>query len=47
MNITEFEERVIAQRQVGAGHYDEEYFTGDWRAEFEKLLAESHKTEKN
>ena len=31
MNITEFEERVIAQRQVGAGHYDEEYFTGDWR----------------
>jgi SAM-dependent methyltransferase len=32
MNITEFEERVIAQRPVGAGHYDEEYFTGDWRA---------------
>jgi SAM-dependent methyltransferase len=31
MNITEFEERVIAQRPVGAGHYDEEYFTGDWR----------------
>jgi 2-polyprenyl-3-methyl-5-hydroxy-6-metoxy-1,4-benzoquinol methylase len=31
MNITEFEERVIAQRPDGAGHYDEEYFTGDWR----------------
>ena len=31
MNITEFEERVIAQRPVGAGHYDAEYFTGDWR----------------
>jgi SAM-dependent methyltransferase len=33
MNITEFEERVIAQRPVGAGHYDAEYFTGDWRDE--------------
>jgi 2-polyprenyl-3-methyl-5-hydroxy-6-metoxy-1,4-benzoquinol methylase len=32
MNITEFEQRVITQRPVGAGHYDEEYFTGDWRA---------------
>ena len=31
MNITEFEERVIAQRPVSAGHYDAEYFTGDWR----------------
>ena len=31
MNITEFEQRVIEQRPVGAGHYDEEYFTGDWR----------------
>ncbi|MGH9254541.1 MAG: class I SAM-dependent methyltransferase [Vicinamibacterales bacterium] len=31
MNITEFEEHVIAQRPVGAGHYDAEYFTGDWR----------------
>jgi SAM-dependent methyltransferase len=32
MNITEFEERVITQRPVGAAHYDQEYFTGDWRA---------------
>jgi 2-polyprenyl-3-methyl-5-hydroxy-6-metoxy-1,4-benzoquinol methylase len=33
MNITEFEERVNAQRPVESGHYDSEYFTGDWRAE--------------
>jgi 2-polyprenyl-3-methyl-5-hydroxy-6-metoxy-1,4-benzoquinol methylase len=31
MNITEFEQRVFAQRPVAAGHYDAEYFTGDWR----------------
>ena len=31
MNITEFEERVIAQQPVESGHYDAEYFTGDWR----------------
>ena len=33
MNITEFEERVLNQQPVGSGHYDAEYFTGDWRAE--------------
>ena len=33
MTITEFEERVLSQRPVGSGHYDAEYFTGDWRAE--------------
>ncbi len=33
MNITEFEQRVIDQKPVGSGHYDSEYFTGDWRAE--------------
>ena len=33
MTITEFEQQVLAQRQVEAGHYDAEYFTGDWRAE--------------
>jgi 2-polyprenyl-3-methyl-5-hydroxy-6-metoxy-1,4-benzoquinol methylase len=31
MNITEFERRVLDQRPVGSGHYDAEYFTGDWR----------------
>ena len=31
MNITEFEQRVVDQKAVGAGHYDSEYFTGDWR----------------
>jgi len=33
MNITEFEQRVLGQRPVESGHYDSEYFTGDWRAE--------------
>ena len=33
MNITEFEQRIIDQKPVESGHYDSEYFTGDWRAE--------------
>jgi ubiquinone/menaquinone biosynthesis C-methylase UbiE len=33
MNIQEFEARVHEQKAVGSGHYDSEYFTGDWRAE--------------
>ena len=33
MNITEFEQRVIEQKPVESGHYDADYFTGDWRAE--------------
>jgi len=33
MNITEFERAIQAQESVSAGHYDAEYFTGDWRAE--------------
>ena len=33
MNITEFEQHVLEQRPVQAGHYDAEYFTGEWRAE--------------
>ena len=33
MNITEFEQRVLDQKPVESGHYDSEYFTGDWRAE--------------
>ncbi len=31
MNITEFETRVHAQTSVASGHYDAEYFTGEWR----------------
>lgn len=31
MNITEFEARVVEQQPVSPGHYDAEYFTGDWR----------------
>jgi 2-polyprenyl-3-methyl-5-hydroxy-6-metoxy-1,4-benzoquinol methylase len=33
MNITEFEARVFEQQAVTAGHYDADYFTGEWRAE--------------
>lgn len=32
MTVTDFESRVLGQRPVGAGHYDDEYFTGEWRA---------------
>src|SRR5687768_18457901 len=31
MTITEFESRVLAQKPVESGHYDAEYFTGEWR----------------
>jgi SAM-dependent methyltransferase len=33
MTITEFETRVLEQKPVASGHYDSEYFTGDWRDE--------------
>jgi len=33
MNIHDFEARVHEQKPVGSGHYDSDYFTGDWRAE--------------
>ena len=33
MNISDFEQRVLDQKPVESGHYDSEYFTGDWRAE--------------
>jgi SAM-dependent methyltransferase len=33
MNITEFEQAILEQQPVASGHYDAEYFTGDWRAE--------------
>ena len=32
INITEFEQRVLDQKPVASGHYDADYFTGDWRA---------------
>jgi SAM-dependent methyltransferase len=31
MTITEFEQRVLAQKPTASGHYDAEYFTGEWR----------------
>jgi len=33
MTITEFEQRVLAQKPVASGHYDTQYFTGEWRTE--------------
>jgi 2-polyprenyl-3-methyl-5-hydroxy-6-metoxy-1,4-benzoquinol methylase len=29
--VDEFEQAVLAQEVVGSGHYDDEYFTSDWR----------------
>ena len=31
MTVSEFEQRVLEQRPVGSAHYDDEYFTGEWR----------------
>ena len=31
MNITDFEARVLDQASIASGHYDAEYFTGEWR----------------
>lgn len=33
MTVPEFETFVLEQRAVASDHYDDEYFTGDWRAE--------------
>jgi SAM-dependent methyltransferase len=44
MNITDFEERVIAQRTVAAAHYDQEYFTGDWRDAGNNYSLETRRT---
>ena len=32
MNITEFEQRILEQKPTASGHYDSNYFTGEWRA---------------
>jgi SAM-dependent methyltransferase len=32
MTITEFERRVLEQKPTAAAHYDNDYWTGDWRA---------------
>ena len=44
MNITDFEERVIAQRAVASAHYDQEYFTGDWRDAGNNYSLETRRT---
>jgi SAM-dependent methyltransferase len=33
MTITEFEQRVLAQKPTASAHYDSQYFTGEWRDE--------------
>ena len=43
MTITEFEQRVLAQKPVESGHYDSEYFTGDWRAEGNNYTLETRR----
>jgi 2-polyprenyl-3-methyl-5-hydroxy-6-metoxy-1,4-benzoquinol methylase len=43
MNITEFERAVFEQESVSAGHYDAEYFTGDWRAEGNRYSLEARR----
>jgi SAM-dependent methyltransferase len=43
MNITEFERQVLGQKAVGAGHYDSEYFAGEWRAEGNKYDLETRR----
>jgi 2-polyprenyl-3-methyl-5-hydroxy-6-metoxy-1,4-benzoquinol methylase len=31
MTITEFENRILRQQPTAAAHYDDQYFTGEWR----------------
>ena len=31
MTITEFEDRILRQQPTAAAHYDDQYFTGEWR----------------
>lgn len=44
MNITEFEQRILDQKPVESGHYDSEYFTGEWRAEGNNYNLETRRT---
>lgn len=43
MNITEFEQAVLAQKPVGSGHYDSEYFQGEWRDQGNKYDLETRR----
>ena len=44
MTITEFEQRVLAQKPTAAAHYDNEYWTGDWRAHGNNYHLETRRT---
>ena len=43
MNITEFEHAVLSQKPVASGHYDSEYFQGEWRDEGNKYDLETRR----
>jgi D-beta-D-heptose 7-phosphate kinase/D-beta-D-heptose 1-phosphate adenosyltransferase len=42
-SVDDFEDLVLAQRPVSAGHYDGEYFTGDWRTQGNKYTLEARR----
>jgi 2-polyprenyl-3-methyl-5-hydroxy-6-metoxy-1,4-benzoquinol methylase len=44
MTITEFEQRVLAQKPTAAAHYDTQYFTGEWRDEGNNYSLETRRT---
>jgi len=44
MTITEFEQRILAQKATGATHYDSQYFTGEWRDEGNSYSLEVRRT---
>ena len=44
MTITEFEQRILAQKATGATHYDSQYFTGEWRDEGNNYSLEARRT---
>ena len=44
MNITEFETRIFEQQPVTSGHYDAEYFTGEWRDAGNNYSLETRRT---
>ncbi|MGE0592530.1 MAG: class I SAM-dependent methyltransferase [Vicinamibacterales bacterium] len=43
MTITEFEQRVFEQTSVSSGHYDAEYFQGEWRADHNRYDLETRR----
>lgn len=42
--IAEFEKAIYDQKPVGSTHYDDEYFTGEWRAEGNNYSLETRRS---